>query len=80
MPTTKKMPMGSSILLALYDARNRISAYDLDQAEAYYRMRLQKRLNCWHSLLCCGRITVRRDLSVHRTYQEMGHASRVVRS
>lgn len=33
MTKTKKMPMGSDILLALYDARNRISAYDLDQAE-----------------------------------------------
>lgn len=33
MATTKKMPMGSDILLALYDARNRISAYDLAQAD-----------------------------------------------
>lgn len=31
--TSKKMPMGSAILLALYDARNRISAYDLTQAD-----------------------------------------------
>lgn len=28
-----KRPMGSAILLALYDARNRISAYDLAQAD-----------------------------------------------
>lgn len=33
MTKTKKMPMGSAILLALMDARNRISAYDLAQAD-----------------------------------------------
>ena len=33
MIKTKKMPMGSAILLALMDARNRISAYDLAQAD-----------------------------------------------
>ena len=33
MTKTKKMPMGEAILLALYDARNRISAYDLAQAD-----------------------------------------------
>ena len=33
MTKPKKMPMGSAILLALYDARNRISAYDLAQAD-----------------------------------------------
>lgn len=33
MTKPKKMPMGSDILLALYDARNRISAYDLAQAD-----------------------------------------------
>ena len=33
MTKTKKMPMGEAILLALMDARNRISAYDLAQAD-----------------------------------------------
>ena len=33
MTKPKKMPMGEAILLALYDARNRISAYDLAQAD-----------------------------------------------